>query len=286
MFQRFKKSLAYRLPATYRQVLKLKTFKASQKPSLEAYALMMTGKNHIDLLKLCLASIQKNWEYLPKLIVSSDGSLTPPEIKSKLNFWKGELTVQSLDESLKYHLVKGRNALIKYAEINPFGKKLAIILHHAESKPVLWLDSDILFFKDFTPYIPSGNTKDAFMCGGSADWISAYDDRLIKKFKNNLHEYEGFNAGLLYVSGADIYESFNLEEAIVSLNMNFDFLTEQTIFAHISSKSLGIIWPQNIVRNFNSDNLDIKPMPVTNVVARHYTSNIRHLFWRDAFYNL
>jgi hypothetical protein len=64
------------------------------------------------------------------------------------------------------------------------------------------------------------------------------------------------------------------------------FFTEQTLFAHMASKSLGILWGLDIIKNFNGDNQSLTAMPLDNIVARHYTTNVRHLFWRDAFFHL
>jgi hypothetical protein len=277
MLYKLKRSLAYRLQALYRFVLQFKKVKIKQhKGKLNLVVLMMTGKNHISMTRLSLLSIAKNWSALPKVILTSDGTMPARQIKKKLNFWPGELIVEDWEDMAKYHLNKERQALVSYGETHPFGKKLAIILKHAEEGPVLWIDSDILFFNDFVKFI----------CGGTEDFTAAYHQPVLDYFDHNLYNTYKFNAGLLYISGVNIYENFNLEPLIRSLYPAYDFCTEQSIFAHIASKSMGLLWSRDIVKSYNSDNQQIKAMPALNVIARHYTSNVRHLFWRDAFYNL
>jgi len=105
-------------------------------------------------------------------------------------------------------------------------------------------------------------------------------------FNNDLYQRYKFSSGLLFIYGADVYEKFKLEELFTRLNDYTNYYTEQTIFAHIASQSAGIIWPMDIIKNFGTDNQQVKPMSKTNVIARHYTMNVRHLFWRDAFFNL
>lgn len=245
---------------------------------------MMTGENFIDMTRLAVLSIAQSWSVLPKLIINTDGSMQTAEIRKQLRFWPGEMVVEDWKNTATYHQNKNRPALVKYGNSHPFGKKLALILRYAEQAPVMWLDSDILFFNDFIPYLPK--TLSAFACGGTEDHTSAYHEAVIKHTGNNLYDRYQFNAGLLYVSGQDIYENFNLEQLIAAIHPDYDFCTEQTIFAHLASKSLGIIWSKDVVKTFNSDSQEIKAMTVENVIARHYTSNVRHLFWRDAFFNL
>ncbi|WP_316832717.1 hypothetical protein [Pedobacter aquatilis] len=233
------------------------------------------------MVKCCLFSISKKWSQLPKLVIISDGSITTEKIKHSLKFWKGAIQIKHWQESITYHQRKNRNAIKSYAELNPFGKKLAIILHYAEIKPVIWIDSDILFFKDFVPYFPNIDMKPA--CGGSADWKGSYDERLLIFFNASADEYGSLNAGLVYAYGEDLYEKYRLEEAIKYIHPNYDFLSEQTIFAEIASDSFGILWNQHIIGNYNSDNQSLRPTSGA-LIGRHYTSNVRHLFWRDAFY--
>jgi hypothetical protein len=285
MLKKIKASLAYRLTNLYKIALKFKKTKCLQnKKSLNLVVLMMTGKHHLNMTRLALLSIANNWSALPKLIITTDGTITAEDIAKSLSFWPGEMLIKNWDDTVAYHKNKSRSALIRYGNNHPFGKKLAIILHHAENQPVLWIDSDILFFNDFVPYIPKNVTR--FACGGTEDNKAAYHDAVLDKIQCNLYDLYSFNAGVLYVSGDKIYENFKLEDVLDSIHPTYDFLTEQTIFAYIASKSMGLLWSKDIIKNFHYDNQQIKAMPVKNVIARHYISNVRHLFWRDAFYNL
>lgn len=281
MINRITKSLAYRLPKFYKHILKFKNVRATNKMQSDISVLMMTGNDYIDLLRFSVLSIASTWHSLPKLIVSSDGSISTEKIKHSLSFWKGDLYVQNWEDTLAYHKKKNRPAIIQYAERHPLGKKLAVILHYAEKSPILWIDSDILFFNDFTTFIPT-ISKDSF-CGGSEDFIGGYDNKLLKVIDNDLYQLPNFSSGLMYIFGPELCEEFKLESILNHIHPNYEFLTEQTIFAHMASKSLGVIWDKTIIENFNHDNQKIKGMSIVETVARHYTSNVRHLFWRDVF---
>ncbi len=278
-----KNSLAFRLPLLYKSLLRYRRLHLPQKSSSDVTVLMMTGKNYIELLRYSVWSIGKAWERLPKLIISTDGTISTSEIAKELKFWKGELILQSWEESINYHGNKIRPGLIEYANNQAFGKKLALILHHAEKGPVLWIDSDILFFNDFTRFLPK--PESGICCGGSEDWITAYH-QLVLNCYNERTIVKNFNAGLLYVSGEKIYEKFGIEQTLMSVHPHYDFFTEQTIFAHIASYSMGVLWNKDVIKNFNEDRQNIMPMQVKDVIARHYTSNVRHLFWRDCLFNM
>lgn len=285
MLKRIKSSLAFRLPPLYSYLLKYKKLRAIDKPSSDVNIIMMTGKDHLKLLRMSVYSISKNWNALPNLVIINDGSATDVDIRSTLNFWKGKFHITNWVDSATYHVQQGRYALANYAENHVFGKKMAIILHYAEFNPIIWVDSDILFFKDLENHIPAGRPE--FSCGGTEDWFRAYDEEILKILpENNLDKTSGMNAGMLYVSGKNIYEKFGLEELLNQIHPNYNFFTEQTLFAYIAGKSLGILWKQNIVKNTAEDNDQLRSKNPESLVARHYTTPIRLLFWRDAMIDL
>lgn len=286
MIGKIKNSLAFRLPGLYKTLLNKKSIrKAAAKETLGATIITMTGKRLITMTRCAILSIARNWERLPKLVVVTDGTMTTEELEEQLGFWPGELVVQDWEQTANYHLGKKREKLIKYAGEHVLGKKLAVILHHAEIYPVTWLDSDILFFSDFSAMLPL-DTPQGFVCGGSEDHWATYDSRVLKYYNNDLYKHYGFSSGVLYIYGEGIYEQFDIDGLLPELNDYTDFFTEQTVFAHIASKSLGILWGLDTIKNFNSDTQSVKPMPVNGVVGRHYTTNVRHLFWRDAFFHI
>jgi lipopolysaccharide biosynthesis glycosyltransferase len=246
---------------------------------------MMTGKHHLELLRMSVYSVAKNWESLPRLVVINDGTVSEEKIRAGLRFWKGELLIQPWELSSAYHAQKSRMALVKYAAAHIFGKKMSVILHHGEQSPVLWVDSDILFFKDPRRFIPVN--ADEFGCGGTEDWFRAYDDNILALLPDNdLMSRPGMNAGMLYLTGAEIYERFNFEQILANVCPDYHFFTEQTMFSYVAEKSFGILWNQQAVKNIADDRQLLKATIPDEMVARHYTSPMRALFWRDALFNL
>ena len=283
MLKNIIKSLAFRLPSVYQKLLWREIKLSINKPALkEVILLSMTGKTHLNFLKYSIWSIAHNWSKLPLLYIYNDGSLNNEKIKTKITFWGNDLHIDNWEICKKHHVELKRPALINYANVDPFGKKLALILYHASISPTIWVDNDILFYKDFVSLIPQ-HSKETETCGGCEDWMNAYHKEIVK-FYPILSKFENFNAGLLYIHGKDFYERYHLEEILNKIHPQYDFFTEQSIFAKFASESLGKVWSKKVILNFNSDKQEIAPMNIKNSIARHYTSNIRHLFWRDLFF--
>lgn len=244
----------------------------------------MTGEKIMDMTRLSVLSIARHWDKLPKLIVVSDGTISAKVIKDELSFWPGELIVNDWQLTEQYHLSKNRPNLVAYAQKQVLGKKMAVIFHYSEQQEIVWIDGDILFYDDFTRCV---QPHEGFACGGSEEGSSLYDDRVLQYYKSDLYQRYAFSSGLLFLSGLNVYEMFKIEGLLAYLISDYEhYFTEQTIFAHIASESLGILWPMTIIKNFNTDNQELKPMSPKGGFGRHYTANVRHLFWRDAYFNL
>lgn len=285
MLKRVKASLAFRLPPFYKYLLKYRKLKAIKKPPVNLQVLMMTGRHHLPMLRFSVYAIAKNWASLPKLTIINDGSVDDHKIQAALNFWQGDLEILNWSVNANYHKQKGRTQLANYAAAHPFGKKMAAILQYAEDSPTLWVDSDILFFKDPIAYLPAVET--GLICGATEDWFRAYDENVLSLLPpNNLHILSGMNAGMLFVYGEGIYEKFDIENMLLQIHPDYAFFTEQTIFAYIASTSLAILWDNNTVKNTQEDNQELRVVVPEQLIARHYTSIMRQLFWRDVMFNL
>lgn len=288
MIQKIKNSLAFRLPRVYNYVLDrlpLPNDSFVSKEQSELTLLMMAGKKHLSCLRYSLWSIAKSWSSLPRVIISTDGSLTSEQIASALSFWPYPVKVQDWKESADYHLQLNRKSVAEYAAKDPFGKKLAFIIHHSEINPVLWVDCDILFYNDFTRYLPEVGSNESNYFAVSEDWIYAYDVNVVEKFYPDIKNYKPVSTGIMLAYGTSYYNDNNLEEVIKAAIPTCMHFTEQTIFAALANKSLGVLWDTNLIKNYNEDSLSLSPSDVDTFVARHYTNNVRHLFWRDIFFH-
>lgn len=281
-------SLSYRLPVIYRKLTltKIAFSKLQKKENSNLTVLLMAGKKHSDYLVITVFSILKYWSVLPKLIISTDGTCSSEVLARKLQFWPGDIFFTTPEETAKYHSKHSRSSISEYADKSAFGKKLAFVIQNIEQAPCLWIDCDIIFYNDFVKYVDLPNRIDSDYFGASEDWTMAYDNFLVDSKYLHLKELPPISTGIFLGYSKNIYNTYSLEELIKESIPNCTHFTEQTILANLCHNSLGVLWSKNLIKNYNEDNQSLKPTNVKDVVCRHYTNNVRHLFWRDAFFNL
>jgi hypothetical protein len=233
------------------------------------------------MLEQTLYSIATAWSQLPDLTVVSDGSIDLCEIERRLRWWPRRLQIVSWEEHRNYHAAAGRPELVSYANRHPFGRKLSSLLAFGERTRSLWIDCDILFFSDFSCLIPVAAAERPTLLAAE-DWCYGYDQHLLKAALPHLLDLPPVNTGVALIEG-EIYGSCELQPLIALTARYCDSFTEQTILAEAVRRIGRIQWGLHTIRIFDDDKYSLKPTyPHTGWVARHYVTNIRHLFPRDA----
>lgn len=243
--------------------------------------LSMTGDKHLNMLNECLISIAKTWNCIPRFIVLSDGSISSDSIR-KENAWLGErLQVEDFETTIRYFKERNQFAVLKLAENHIFGKKLAFILHYAAHTPVLWTDSDILWFGK--PQIPYTNDSKEVVLRLSEDIHPSYEPQLLMKVPG-LKVPPYICAGVVYLSG-DLLSVFQFNELVKASTEIKDYFTEQTLFAAATKIIGGDMWSLDEIHLSIADSSYL-PLKCTfndkPWKARHYVGSVRHHFWRDA----
>jgi hypothetical protein len=280
--QKALRSFAFRSgPIIYRRLLRiLPAPRIRPKPLLRIPLLMMCGRSHLAMLEQALYSIAKNWSQLPELTVVSDGTVSLAEITARVSWWPASVKVESWEASRDYHRHRGLAELVAYAERHPFGRKLSAILAAATQRRILWIDCDILFYSDFTHLIPCEPEGKTCVLT-TMDWLYGYDPHLLEILPHLLTK-PPVNTGVAVYEG-DIYEMCNLAPLVERTSTHCDNFTEQTILAEAVFRLGRIVWGLDVIRIFDGDKYSLRPsFTGLNWIARHYVTNVRHLFWRDA----
>ena len=103
------------------------------------------------MMKAVLLSIYRNWEKIPPGILVSDG--TPKEaLEAVMQFWPFPCEIKSWEDCAAFHLEKGRQSIVEFSHVNIFARKLLSVLAEAESRPVFYCDTDVLWFAE--PRLP------------------------------------------------------------------------------------------------------------------------------------
>jgi len=279
---KLKNSLAFRSGGIYKFLVKFlppPTF--INHPKSQLIFISMCGKKHLDLLNQCLQTLHQTWKVIPKLQIYSDGTVEVCKILKTLSWWKGEKEILNWDicfaDSPKSTF---SNNLLQFAQNNPIGKKLAVILLSGRNNPILWCDTDILWFSQLPELDVLLNLRSNIVIKASRDFQPAYG--CFVNSLPHLKEFPYINTGLVYLNG-DVFDSVDLNHLLEKAVSFSDHFTEQAILAELIYQIGLPCWTLEEIFCGANDNQTLNiTYKSKSWIARHYVGSVRHLFWRDA----
>lgn len=278
---RLKRSAAYRSGGLYRALLRaLPPPRARAKPILPVTFVTFGGAGHRLMLAQCLASLYLAWPRLPRLRVVSDGSLDAATTGRDLAWWPGPWELLSWRDLIS-GLRERHEALVRFAEREPMGRKMVAVAATALEGPTLYCDVDVLWFREPARLAELAELP-APQLVMSEDCVPAYDPDLVPGRLPDLAAPPFYCAGLLFAHG-DFLRASGAEELLADAAERGFGLTEQTIFAEADRRLGGACWPRDEIALFEEDRFSLGPsFRGRSWAARHYVGQVRHLFWRDA----
>lgn len=293
MPSRLVRTLAFRSAAFHRSLVRLLPASPVTKPvAQDLHLVTMSGRNHALFCEQMLLTLGATWSELPVVHILPDKHSTTADLERIRRVYRGPINLLNWEDICRHHAERGRTELIKFAEADQFGRKLALTLASADLRRSLWVDNDILFFGDLVPIIRAvseskpylGAARDATF-GRTTPYFS-YAPLMAREFFDPLPNVPPINAGI-NLSQGPIYEALRLFEPVrFALDSGeHHYVTEQTIVAIAAMRSRGILWDEPTVHMDDDDIYTLGPTYPGKVWrARHYTGNVRHLFWRDAMF--
>jgi lipopolysaccharide biosynthesis glycosyltransferase len=286
MIRRIKNSLVFRLPLVYKKIIEPfgLSIRKDKTQNQDFNLTILVGKAQLSMLCETLNSIIKNFEDIPSIFIFTDNNLSPEECYKVLN-WQQQtsLKVISANECISFH--KENHDLVSFAKKNPMGLKLAAILQiAAQGKPVLYCDTDVLWFGDPQLIIKQMLANDQLLLSLSYDFQPAYDQSLVEKGNLSiLNNPPYFCAGILLYKLTSKTIEENLARILPLAEKESNHFTEQTIFAYLNKICGGFGLDEQEFQISLKDQYHFLPNK-NNPIARHYIGPVRHLFWRDAFF--
>ncbi len=251
------------------------------KPIANFCYLAVSDRTHWLMLRESLFSLHRSWNSLPQITVVSDGSWTADEFLEVFAWWPSPITVLTRQEACQAASGAGFQELADYARESLYGLKLAAIVTEANQKPVLFVDADILWFRD--PVLLLGDP--AFWgkpralresnCHQSRDMALHYCVQVLKP--------PFVNSGIVALHGElmapDLLRSMVLE----ALPQPEDSRCEQTIIAS-AVKLGGQLFPDKLCLVGFDDAYRFRSRDARNegYHSRHYVNWMRHMLYRDA----
>jgi hypothetical protein len=286
VIKRVKNSFAFRSPVLYKPIVKWlmqSAPKTKTEVSNEYNLVVLVGKKQVDMLYVCLRSVYRHFKQVPHIFVFMDAGVAEKQCNKLAKRLPGDnISFISRAACLAYH---DKNApLLTFAGANPMGLKLAAILQVLDAgKPVLYCDTDVLWYGDPFKTIAPLLAKPDFELALSEDFQPAYDFNLVNKgdlqaLKNSPH----FCAGILLIKKLSPESLQRMNKLVAIAAKESDHFSEQTIFAWLNKKSSDQPLDSEAFTIKTSDQFEIRAQPMPGVIARHYIGSVRHLFWRDA----
>lgn len=282
LLTRVSRSAAYRSSALYRRLLRaLPAPRLREKPALPLTFVTFGGAAHRQMVAQTLFSLGRTWPRLPRVQVVSDGSLDPAADRAALSWWPGDLEVLSWRDLVPDLLARGHQDLVRFAERDAMGKKMAAVVAYAAEGPTLYCDCDVLWFR-LPERLETLLRTPAPCLVMSEDYLATYDPALVPSRLPELATPPFYCAGLLYAEG-DLLAGRGLEPLLAEAAERGIGVTEQTLLAAADRRLGGACWPRTEIALFEDDRFSLAPSyPRRDWVARHYIGQVRHLFWRDA----
>ena len=248
------------------------------------------GASGLSYLNASLISIYKTWEKIPKIYIISDGS-SLPKMRSKLIKWPNKIEIQSWEFFANYFKENGNEHLYNYAKNTIYGKKLVGILYYAKKNPILYTDTDVLWFNSPLEKNFKISGKPNIIMGQDVDYF--YHMPLIESItEQNCLNTTPLNSGLMYLDGDfSSYPKWNLLcESLGNYKKEkgiYEGFPEQTTFAILNNH-----FNQNnffkedeiLVKIDDEFSLEHTRNEFPKILARHYVSVKGTAFWRDFLY--
>ena len=269
---------------------------SADRPLGDTNLLLFSGRKGARMMKAVLLSIYYNWEHIPRLTVVSDG--TPKEVlEAALRFWPYPWEIKSWEDCAGWHRRKGHEAIIDFARVNPYARKLLAVLAEAEQRPVFYCDTDVLWFAE--PTLPSSAAEALAKAAPSSEKVlkshvtmrisrdntHCYHPPAIRYLhREDLLEKPAINCGVVYLAGS-VYDNYpDFEGVMEFLRIFNEPFAEQTTFAILADR-FGDNWSlDEIILNIDDSHWPLLPRyPFSGTqLARHHVATKHSWFWRDA----
>ena len=251
------------------------------KPESGLCYLTIGSRTHWLMLRESMFSLYRSWKKLPTITVVSDGSWTAADFYPVFSWWPCKINVLSRERIIAQSDAAGERELAEYAEASAWGLKVASIVLLARREPVLFVDADILWFKDPADLFGS---SDCWAKPRGVRESNCYQHRdMALRFCPQVLEPPFVNGSILALHGefltADILRAM-VHEALADPK---DGAFEQTIIASAVHSGAGLLPGKiNLVEFDDIQRFCYRNMRREGYYSRHYVNWMRHLFYRDA----
>jgi hypothetical protein len=208
-----------------------------------------------------------------KWTVYSDGSYTSKEkefLLKKFNF----LEVKEWNHNKE---LENNELLSSYLKVCPLSKKLRVVLGHEYERQTIYVDSDIVFYKNSFAYFNSNLLQKGLWYLADTNWGTIPSTGL----NNDEHMFE-LNSGVMILN-----REFSLDptwEYLKNLNFQYEYFSEQSSFNFSFKKqNATVLDPRQFIVD-TEDQFDFSMSYESYTIAlRHYVNPVRHKMWQKGW---
>ena len=251
------------------------------KPISKFRYLAACDRTHWLMLLESLFSLYRSWNSLPETFVVSDGSWEPDEFARVFGWWPAPITALTREDVCLASSRAGFPELAEYARQSIYGLCLAAKITQALQQPMLFVDADVLWFKD--PQL---------LLGDPSSWVKpralrdnyCYQRRDIAlRYFAPVLEPPFVNAGIVALHGELMPPALLRSMVQDALRNPEDSSCEQTIIA-TAVKVGGELFPDklSLVEIDDVHGFFIRNAKQDGYYSRHYVTPARQLIYRDA----
>jgi hypothetical protein len=251
------------------------------KPDAPIRYVTMVGRSGWLLLRESLVSMHRTWTRTPPVTVVSDGTWNREEFERAFSFWPSPLEVLMPEDITTPLHRQGADALLEIVAQNPLGLKLAAITHLGEKGPILFVDSDVLWFSDPLPVL--GKLPGAGLVV-SVESRTSYNGDMVRRCWPGKLNFPHVNTGCVYLNGVLCDTEF-LGVLLQSAQEAPHPMNEQTLLALAANRSGGV-FAENFCLVYFEDvyTMEHRKPWREGGFSRHYVNWMRHHFYRDAWH--
>jgi hypothetical protein len=156
-------------------------------------------------------------------------------------------------------------------------KKLNVIIGHPYKQQTIYVDSDVVFYKNIAQYLNSGLLSNGLWYAPDTMWgnVDGY-------FKNKVSSIYPLNSGQMILNSS--LKSDDIYEYLEGLNGNYHYFSEQSSFEYAFRKqNANLFDPRQFIID-TSDQFDFgMSYYPDNIAMRHYTTPVRHKIWQKGW---
>jgi hypothetical protein len=238
-------------------------------------------RTHWLMLRESLFSLYRSWHSLPKITVVSDDSWAPDDFTRVFAWWPTAITVLTRQDVCLASSRAGFPELAEYAGQSIYGLCLAAKVTQAMRQPMLFVDADVLWFKD--PALLLGDPALWVKPRGLRDNYSYQRPDMALRYCEQVLEPPFVNAGIVALHGELMAPGLLRSMVQEALRNPQDSSCEQTIIA-TAVKLGGEFFPEklSLITIDDISNFFIRSTKEEGYYSRHYVTPARQLIYRDA----